>query len=113
MAVRCDSQEIRIVEDSGFAKLVIRKTGDSQNCKTEERLSYMFLTYDGELSEVGNPERRRDGYVGGIAAGCHEHSPQPRMIMTRVKGPPTVFEVRFKPGTEVHRIRRGGNSDVA
>src|ERR1700691_2178664 len=73
----------------------------------------MFLTYDGELSEVGYPERRRDGYVGGIAAGCHEHSPQPRMIVTRVKGPPTVFEVRFKPGTEVHRIRRGGNSDVA
>jgi hypothetical protein len=65
MAVRCDSQEIRIVEDSGFAKLVIRKT--------EERLSSMFLTYDGERSEVGNPERCRDGYVGGIAAGCHEH----------------------------------------
>jgi len=74
--------------------------------------SWKFFGYYREMGQVGHAERCGYRYVGGVAAGGHEHASDARLVVAGVKGPPAVFEINFEPCAEVHDAG-DGHADVA
>jgi hypothetical protein len=63
--------------------------------------------------EVRDCERGSDGNISGVSPHCHQHAANTRLIVTGIERPPAIAEICFKLGTEIHRIGRCRNSDVA
>ena len=72
-----------------------------------------FFAYHAEVRQVRHPKRSRDGNVRGVTPGGHQHTAIAGVVMTRVEGPPTIFEVHFKPRAEVHGGWGGWHTDIA
>ena len=76
------------------------------------RLENLF-GHNFKLLKIGRPERCGDCHVRGVPPGGHEYSSNSWRVMTRVKAPPTVLKIDFKPSAEIHRRRRDRHADVA
>jgi len=61
-----------------------------------------FFRDHGKSGEICNSERRRDRNAGRSPAGRHQHPPNPRLYVARVKRLPSILQIRFEPGAEVH-----------
>src|SRR5580698_6831024 len=73
----------------------------------------LLMGDDLKLLETGRSERSGDRHVCGVAPGRNENPPNPWRVVPCVKGPPTIFQVHFEPGAEVHRRRRNRHTNIA
>src|SRR5580700_1810163 len=76
------------------------------------RLLY-FVGGDLEVRQPRFSERRRHRTVGRIPAGGHQHAPDAPNIVSGVERPPTISQINFKPGAEVHRARGHDHPNIA
>ena len=58
-------------------------------------------------------ECRRQRDIRCIPSTGHQHPPDPRLIMARVKDMPLPAQIYLKPRAEIHRKRHWRNADVA
>ena len=61
-----------------------------------------FIRHYTELPQSRGTERSRESNVRRVSTYRHEHAADSRLIVTRIKRPPAVFQVDLEPGTEVH-----------
>src|SRR4051812_38000175 len=72
-----------------------------------------FVSPDVELLKRGCSESRRQRNIDRIPAARHQNTTNTWLVVTGVKRPPLMIQVRLEPGAEVHRRRILRNADVA
>jgi hypothetical protein len=72
----------------------------------------LLFGYYREVREVGHAEGGSDDHVGSVTACGDQDASYARLVVARVKSPPSIFKIDLKPRAEVHGSG-GGHADVA
>src|SRR3954462_10943140 len=78
-----------------------------------DRVRSDFVGHHSESGQVRDTERCRNGHIRSVSSGRHQHPPYAWLDVASIKRPPTILQIDFEPGAEIHGGGLFRNSDIA